>query len=285
MNRGSYVSAQKSFRKALDINPSSIYAKIRTANINQSLGHLNQSITWYNEVLEIDQNYLLALKGLGETYYLLAKRAFKQKMPGLCRKYCQMTVDNLFRAIRVNNRFMCLYRLFANCIMLVIDLPDYYSWLELSKEISPEHNGAKLQKLELFDIAKKFYYQTLKMSQNNDNVWNELAINYHNHAVYLDKIGDKSDEVLNLLNKGMSIARKAVMLAPSKWQHWNTLGYVACNKHLNQLALAQHCFIKAINIGKDTAVAWTNLGVLYVQYGDMILANKAFARAQESNPR
>lgn len=236
--------------------------------------------------MEIDQNYLLALKGLGESYHLLAKRAFKQKMPGLCRKYCQMAVDNLFRAIRASNNFLCLYRLFANCIMLVIDLPDYYSWLEISKEISPEHNGAKLTKLELFDLAKKFYYQTLNMSAVNDNVWNELAINYHNHAVYLDKMyDDKMKEVKNLLDKSFCIAKKAVTLAPNKWQHWNTLGFVACNKYLNRLALAQHCFIKAISVGKDNAIAWTNLGVLYVQYGDMLLANKAFARAQESNPR
>lgn len=49
-------------------------------------------------------------------------------------------------------------------------------------------------------------------------------------------------------------------------------------------ALAQHCFIKSIYINHDSAVAWSNLGVLYLLMNNIKLANKAFAQGQRSDP-
>lgn len=47
--------------------------------------------------------------------------------------------------------------------------------------------------------------------------------------------------------------------------------------------MAQHCFIKALNIDKKSAVSWTNLGVLYLIHGQIKLANKAFGRSQQAD--
>lgn len=52
---------------------------------------------------------------------------------------------------------------------------------------------------------------------------------------------------------------------------------------INKLPLAQHCFIKALNIDKKSAVSWTNLGVLYLMQGQIKLANKAFGRSQQAD--
>lgn len=53
---------------------------------------------------------------------------------------------------------------------------------------------------------------------------------------------------------------------------------------LNNLALAQHCFIKALEIDRKLAVAWTNLGILYLSQGQTKMANVAFKQAQQSEP-
>lgn len=52
---------------------------------------------------------------------------------------------------------------------------------------------------------------------------------------------------------------------------------------MKNLALAQHCFIKALEIDK-VAVVWTNLGVLYLSQNQLKLANMAFRQAQQSEP-
>lgn len=53
---------------------------------------------------------------------------------------------------------------------------------------------------------------------------------------------------------------------------------------VNNLALSQHCFIKALEIDRKSAVAWTNLGVLYLSQGQPKMANVAFKQAQQSEP-
>lgn len=49
-------------------------------------------------------------------------------------------------------------------------------------------------------------------------------------------------------------------------------------------ARAQHSFIKAIIAESNSAVAWTNLGILYLLMDDVKLANKAFGEGQRSDP-
>lgn len=48
--------------------------------------------------------------------------------------------------------------------------------------------------------------------------------------------------------------------------------------------MAQHCFIKAVIAESNSAVAWTNLGILYLVMSDFKLANKAFGEGQRSDP-
>lgn len=44
---------------------------------------------------------------------------------------------------------------------------------------------------------------------------------------------------------------------------------------INNLALAQHSFIRSITADKNNAVAWTNLGVLYLTQNNQELAHEA----------
>lgn len=50
------------------------------------------------------------------------------------------------------------------------------------------------------------------------------------------------------------------------------------------MPLAQHCFIKALELDRKLAVVWTNLGVLYLSQGQIKMANAAFKQAQQSEP-
>lgn len=46
-------------------------------------------------------------------------------------------------------------------------------------------------------------------------------------------------------------------------------------------ALVQHAFIQALNLDKKLYTCWSNLGVFYLQQGDISRANKAFGKAQQ----
>lgn len=81
-------------------------------------------------------------------------------------------------------------------------------------------------------------------------------------------------------------AKHTIKESPSKWKYWNLLGVVCATEEINDLALAQHCFIKALELDKKLAIAWTNLGVLYLSQGPHVgkMANMAFTQAQQSEP-
>lgn len=62
------------------------------------------------------------------------------------------------------------------------------------------------------------------------------------------------------------------------------MGIVAFYQEPKNYALAQHAFIKAITFEQNNAVAWCNLGTLYLVLQQMQLANKAFSQGQRSDP-
>ena len=50
-------------------------------------------------------------------------------------------------------------------------------------------------------------------------------------------------------------------------------------------SIAQHCFIKSIQLNKSTnEVPWNNLGILYFQKNNIQLPHKALCRSQSEEP-
>lgn len=56
------------------------------------------------------------------------------------------------------------------------------------------------------------------------------------------------------------------------------------SKEINNLPLAQHCFVQALTLERKSYTTWTNLGVLYLKLNEIKMANQAFQRAQQSSP-
>ncbi|PIO29705.1 hypothetical protein AB205_0213400, partial [Aquarana catesbeiana] len=74
------------------------------------------------------------------------------------------------------------------------------------------------------------------------------------------------------------------MMDSSNHQYWNALGVVCCSKGVNNNVLAQHAFIKSIQCQPNNAVAWTNLGALYLVNENIQLSHQAFKVAQSLEP-
>lgn len=70
--------------------------------------------------------------------------------------------------------------------------------------------------------------------------------------------------------KCLAAAKHAVKLCPQSWLHWNILGVICMSPYIKNYALAQHCFIMAIDRESNNATAWSNLGTLYLHLGTLI---------------
>ncbi|KAL4398941.1 Ski complex protein [Malassezia pachydermatis] len=96
------------------------------------------------------------------------------------------------------------------------------------------------------------------------------------------------DVPMDAVERRASLARTQAMecthLALSSKPHarlWVLLGNLYFS---HDAAMAQHAYIMAIEANGKSPVPWTNLGFLYLQAGDLALAEEAFVRAQTIAP-
>lgn len=76
--------------------------------------------------------------------------------------------------------------------------------------------------------------------------------------------------------------KRAIELEAGNADFWSALGIATTS--LNP-AVAQHSFIRSLNLNERSARTWTNLGVLYLLQDDTDLAHHAFSRAQSTDPQ
>lgn len=133
-----------------------------------------------------------------------------------------------------------------------------------------------------FFTLLRFYCRAIKMSNSSDELlWYELAMNYYNRSLRYGPTESKK----KYYELAAEATKYIIKLSPGRWKNWNLLGVICATKEINNPELAQHCFIKALELDKKCAIAWTNLGVLYLSEGfHTKLANAAFAHAQQSEP-
>lgn len=279
LGRGSYTSALKVFEKSVELNPQNSYAKLQIAKVKFILQQYQESIKDYEELLKLMPDHVPALNGIAESHFGRALYLHENHRTGRARDHCQAALNYLQQAIQLEPSFVGLWRMLANILDFVATLPSAYSTLSVPGALICEEVSRKLIGEELLDLAGKCYSRCLKLNRDDDLLWFELVANYYIRSVKFSK-DDAKTEFLKLAFAG---AKHLVKLSPNRWQNWNLLGIISASKEIEDPALAQHCFIKAITLDKKTFTSWSNLGFFYLSQGDIKLANKAFGRAQQSD--
>lgn len=281
LGRGSYTSALKVFEKSVELNPKNSYAKLQIGKLKFILQQFRESIADYEDLLKMAgtcsdiPEYLPALKGIAESHFGRAYYLHENHRTGRARDHCQEALTYLQQAIQLEPTFLCLWRMLANILDFVGVFPMRHAHLTVPGALICENSSRKLIGNELLNLAGKCYSRCLKLSPDDDFIWFELVANHYKRAV---KFND-----LHLLKPAFSFAKHLVKLSPGRWQNWNILGIIAATKEIDDPALTQHCFVKAISLDKKTYTSWSNLGAFYLTRGDIPLANKAFSRAQQSD--
>lgn len=135
---------------------------------------------------------------------------------------------------------------------------------------------------ELHALAANCLCRALKIRPTDVLLWYDLSLNYYQRALKLGGADTVAQRRQHLV-RADAAARYTIQLQPGRWQNWNLLGVISATAEMDNAALAQHAFIKAVQLCRTAAPAWTNLGVLYVtRAGDVRLANRAFGQAQQA---
>ncbi|XP_075037195.1 superkiller complex protein 3 [Mixophyes fleayi] len=284
LSRGGYTTALKSFMKASELNPDSMYSVYKIASIKQILGTYKEAVTEYQQVVKKSGEYVPALKGLGECHLMLAKGALADFLDAKAVDAFEKALEYLTRAVQQRPDLLCLWKLLGDaCTGLHVVSPPKVSINVLGALVGQNKGQRLMNKSEILELGGRCYGRALKL-QPSANIWCDLGINYFYQAENLLNPDCKGSSSNDLLEKSLQCIKKSIMMDSSNHQYWNALGVVCCCKGMNNNALAQHAFIKSIQCQANNAVAWTNLGALYLVNENIELSHQAFKVAQSLDP-
>ncbi|XP_055459975.1 SKI3 subunit of superkiller complex protein [Psammomys obesus] len=284
LSRGGYTTALKSFTRASELNPDSTYSVFKVAAIQQILGRYTEAIAQYQLIIEKKEDYVPALKGLGECYLMMAKAALVDFLDGKGVDYVEKALEYFTWALQHRGDVSCLWKLAGDaCTSLHAVSPSKVRVRVLGVLLGQQEGREVLKKDELLHLGGRCYGRALKL-MSTSNTWCDLGINYYHQARHLAETGSNMNDLTELLQKSLHCLQKAVRLDSENHLYWNALGVVACYRGIGNYALAQHCFIKSIQAEQINAAAWTNLGVLYLATENIEQAHEAFKMAQSLDP-
>uniref|UniRef100_A0A673SPI0 Tetratricopeptide repeat domain 37 n=1 Tax=Suricata suricatta TaxID=37032 RepID=A0A673SPI0_SURSU len=284
LSRGGYMTALKSFTKASELNPESTYSVFKVAAIQQVLGKYKEAIAQYQLIIKKKEDYVPALKGLGECHLLMAKAALVDYLDGKAVDYIEKALEYFTWALRHRADVSCLWKLVGDaCTSLHSVSSSKVNVNVLGVLLGQKEGKQVLTKNELLHLGGRCYGRALKL-MSTSNTWCDLGINYYRQAQHLAETGNNKNDLEELLEKSLQCLKKAVRLDSKNHLYWNALGVVSCYSGIGNYALAQHCFIKSIQSEQINPVAWTNLGVLYLANENIEQAHEAFKMAQSLDP-
>ncbi|XP_059242451.1 superkiller complex protein 3-like, partial [Mustela nigripes] len=284
LSRGGYTTALKSFTKASELNPESTYSVFKVAAIQQILGKYKEAVAQYQLIIKKKEDYVPALKGLGECHLMMAKAALVDYLDGKAVDYIEKALEYFTWALQHQADVSCLWKLVGDaCTSLYAVSPSKVNVTVLGVLLGQKEGKQVLKKNELLHLGGRCYGRALKL-MSTSNTWCDLGINYYRQAQHLAETGSNTNDPKELLEKSLHCLKKAVRLDSKNHLYWNALGVVSCHNGIRNYALAQHCFIKSIQSEQINAVAWTNLGVLYLANENIEQAHEAFKMAQSLDP-
>ncbi|XP_039658125.1 tetratricopeptide repeat protein 37 [Perca fluviatilis] len=286
LNRRSFTAALKAFGKAHQLHPSSIYSVYQAAAIKQTLGKFKEAVAEYLQITA-QQDYVPALKGLGECQLSLAKGLMEDCRDGGAIDLIQQAIQNLFRAVVLRPDLSCLWKLLGDACTAVSSVSSNRAQVlvpALLAGLDTNTQSHTLNQAQTLKVGERCYVRALKLMSEVPSLWYDLGLNYYRQSsVPRPDEGDPNSQSL-LLEKAQQCLKKAIMMDSGTHSYWNALGVISMSKGLENFALAQHCFIKSIQVEPNNVVAWTNLGTLYLKKDNIELAHEAFKIAQSLEP-
>uniref|UniRef100_A0A4W3JSB0 SKI3 subunit of superkiller complex n=1 Tax=Callorhinchus milii TaxID=7868 RepID=A0A4W3JSB0_CALMI len=275
LSRGGYTAALKAFTKASELNPNSVYNIYKIAAIKQILGKYAEAIAEYKQIIYNSQNYVPALKGLGECCLMMARSALNDYLDGRAVDIIEEALQYSARAVLWRPDVSCLWKLIGDaCTALHVLSPAKVN-IQVSVVLTGHSERSDVQTLNkggILILGGRCYGRALHLMSTSANLWCDLGINYYRQAQHLSASG-KENEVEEILEKSLQCLKKCVMLDSRNHLYWNALGVVASCKEA-----------RIVNLLYQNVVGWTNLGVTYLKNESIELAHEAFKVAQSLEP-
>uniref|UniRef100_T1GA06 Uncharacterized protein n=1 Tax=Megaselia scalaris TaxID=36166 RepID=T1GA06_MEGSC len=260
-----------------EIDPKNKYSKLQIAIIKSTTSMDYDAIKYFNDLIEEYPDYVPARKGAAEAHFNL----YAYNLTLNCLVEQKIIFKMQLNIWKKKVSAIWLWRLTGYIFYSAAKLPESLAFLKVSGSLVSRETVdtiVTVERKDLFDFAAKFLTFALKLSPNDNNLWYDISLcNYYTGVIFPEKSITKFDMALKSCMKSLQIQ-------PTMWKSWNLLGVLNSTEIIDNLPMAQHCFIKALNLERKSAMVWVNLGSLYLKLTEIKLANEAFLRAQHAEP-
>lgn len=321
---GRYIAATKAFDQSESLEPNLSppkraqvwYAKYMLANVKRELGEFDDAIKRYVEILNLKPDEFGVLIALIQTFTenawkclesglfgAAASNANKAILSGISVAESHPNVFNLWKTIgdafsvftfvkgKVSQAPVFEFKSLleksvdASVFEPVSDV-DSFGLGFASSLCSPDH-GDSLSRNQPIYAALLAYKHAVTVTSEDIRAqavaWYNLGWAEYRAYACEEQLGSSSvpQKSRSFLRASMKCFKRAIELEVGNADFWNALGVVTT--YLNP-KVAQHSFIRSLNLNERSAQVWTNLATLYLLHNDYNLASEAFTRAQSTDP-
>ncbi|KAM7253000.1 hypothetical protein ACFE04_025618 [Oxalis oulophora] len=277
---GMFTAAIKSFGRVIDLEDTRVFALVESGNIFLILGSFRKAVEQFQKALYISPHSASANYGLASALLGLSKEciylgAFKWGA-SLLEDACKVTKATTHFA----GNFSCVWKLhgdiqltYAKCFPWTE--PDWNSKLDVETFKTSIDSWRKTCYLAALS-AKSSYQRALHLAPWQANIYTDIAITL-DHISYLEGESSRFDTSAWQLSEKMSLG--ALLLEPDNYEFWVSLGCITDHRPLKQ-----HALIRALQLDISSAFAWSYLGQLYREEGELKLARQAFDCGRSIDP-
>ncbi|KAH8119473.1 TPR-like protein [Phellopilus nigrolimitatus] len=298
---GRHAAALKALNKSHELQPGDWMCMYHIGDVQRQTGLLPQAITTFTEVLEKTPNETVVLLALAETHVALGRLELETGYLGRSSaSFLLAIVTSLdlvecspgFRRLALKTIVDALFALseFSSLVDEELALKAFGRVASLHSDKADDRiagvvDWPLMQESGLIALALKLAvatcsYRLTLFAKDEDGVGSarfDLSVGLA--RISASSLSDKIKE--NAEKQAIESVRLALIAEPGNPMFWNAFGNF---NFVSRPMIAQHAYIKALEINNKDVAVWANLGLLYLQNEDLVLANEAFLKAQTLDP-
>lgn len=299
---GRFAAAVKALERARELNPEDWICSYFIGEVQRQTGQYQEAIVAFESILTKHPHELGVLVSLGQAHLDLGRMhvtaAYTARAESSFTSAVQVALQMIIEASSGFRRVA--WKIVADAVFHLSQFTQFSDEdlvLDVLYQLVPfvsDHPGESLTGIVTLPLS-------LQKSANLPLSALEIAVAAYNYRISLDALDETAvaSAHYDLSAALFSYSRKAsakqqlakqeatkhikdaLRAEPGNDRYWNALGNMEFE---SRPKIAQHAYVKALEINSKSTITWTNLGLLYLHHGDTELANEAFYKAQTLDP-
>ncbi|KAH9287903.1 hypothetical protein KI387_032020, partial [Taxus chinensis] len=277
---GMLTAAVKAYARAIALEGNSrVFSLIESGNIFSLLGSYKKAIDHFRFAIESAPQNLAAQYGLASALLGMSKECIALGAFGWASDLTKEASETAIASSLLFGNVAAVWKLlgdiqvaYAQCLPWEMEGGSFQNESEAFKD---SVCSWKKQRLHAAVSAKHAYECALHLSPWQANLYKDIAISVE----LIHRFDQKEILDQNPWSLQESMALGGLILEGDNAEFWITMGCISKHK-----AIQQHAFIRALQVDGSHALAWAQLGKLYLGEGQKELAAQAFDGARCADP-